>query len=534
MGFLSFLARKSSSNLPGDHSRITGSWPTSQTELAGRVTPSKSTQSLNQQIVSTRPGLLTQVSHNSSSLPLRRTVSQQAITTYTITTVPKSVDLLDAQSTFKPADFRSRIQASGSRDYGEDVAERNIGINGVELHSEAVQHFYAATKEEIISENGPKTVPQTRNDEKEVRRSRSNSMSSTASAPAVFRTRSLSSVGHRPRTSHSLHHTSLSTKPSHHAPRKPSHASIGQPRLEHRPPPVAFFNSAMGSAAAPGVPRYQRPVSALSQRSFGHRSRFSRDVTCHESILEHDSDGDECPAPIVRGKGINDVRNWHPVISAPEPDLTPSSPHQSNSPSPSFDIASLQSEDSTDDTSDTETLSTYPLSPAPQSLEFDDDGYTTDGSNVEAFLAKKQRKYVPDGEALLFDVSIFHEGDLPGLCADVADQSDSTEMEDADAGCSSESDVTTSPATPTFSTQRQRMLALGFDYSSDSDEEAPHKSKTLDLAQIKGLDLDAVGTTINTRSQISQIIRRRREQKSSARQKPRLVAKSTHSLNTQG
>ncbi|RFU77079.1 hypothetical protein TARUN_5163 [Trichoderma arundinaceum] len=36
------------------------------------------------------------------------------------------VDILDAQGEFKPYDFRSRIQASGTRDYGEDVADRNM------------------------------------------------------------------------------------------------------------------------------------------------------------------------------------------------------------------------------------------------------------------------------------------------------------------------------------------------------------------------------------------------------------------------
>ncbi|KAI1825946.1 hypothetical protein F4861DRAFT_144237 [Xylaria intraflava] len=37
------------------------------------------------------------------------------------------VDLLDAQSKFKPYDFYGRVQATGARDYGEDVAERNRG-----------------------------------------------------------------------------------------------------------------------------------------------------------------------------------------------------------------------------------------------------------------------------------------------------------------------------------------------------------------------------------------------------------------------
>jgi hypothetical protein len=52
-------------------------------------------------------------------------------------------DLLDAQSEIRPADFRSRVKASGARDYGEDVADRNIGVNGFNIESSPVQRFYA-------------------------------------------------------------------------------------------------------------------------------------------------------------------------------------------------------------------------------------------------------------------------------------------------------------------------------------------------------------------------------------------------------
>jgi hypothetical protein len=55
-------------------------------------------------------------------------------------------DILDAQSEIKPADFRARVRAAGARDYGEDVAERNMGENGVQLESEHVQAFYAQSK----------------------------------------------------------------------------------------------------------------------------------------------------------------------------------------------------------------------------------------------------------------------------------------------------------------------------------------------------------------------------------------------------
>lgn len=42
----------------------------------------------------------------------------------------KSKDILDAQEEIRPADFRSRLHATGSRDYGEDVADRNITRHG--------------------------------------------------------------------------------------------------------------------------------------------------------------------------------------------------------------------------------------------------------------------------------------------------------------------------------------------------------------------------------------------------------------------
>ncbi|KAI0840704.1 hypothetical protein F5Y06DRAFT_261562 [Hypoxylon sp. FL0890] len=42
----------------------------------------------------------------------------------------RHVDLLDAQSFIKPADFYGRVKATGTKDYDEDVADRNICENG--------------------------------------------------------------------------------------------------------------------------------------------------------------------------------------------------------------------------------------------------------------------------------------------------------------------------------------------------------------------------------------------------------------------
>lgn len=52
------------------------------------------------------------------------------------------IDILDAQGEFRLSNFRSRVAASGAREYGEDVAERNIGENGVNLNSAAAKAFY--------------------------------------------------------------------------------------------------------------------------------------------------------------------------------------------------------------------------------------------------------------------------------------------------------------------------------------------------------------------------------------------------------
>ncbi|KJZ77071.1 hypothetical protein HIM_03392 [Hirsutella minnesotensis 3608] len=56
------------------------------------------------------------------------------------------VDILDAQSEFKQCDFKSRVLASGARDYGEDVAERNMRHITADLASSAtlVDHISAA------------------------------------------------------------------------------------------------------------------------------------------------------------------------------------------------------------------------------------------------------------------------------------------------------------------------------------------------------------------------------------------------------
>ncbi|KAI0387727.1 hypothetical protein F5Y04DRAFT_240839 [Hypomontagnella monticulosa] len=53
------------------------------------------------------------------------------------------VDLLDAQSFIKPSDFYGRVKATGTRDYDEDVADRNIVENGSNSGSMHGGEFHA-------------------------------------------------------------------------------------------------------------------------------------------------------------------------------------------------------------------------------------------------------------------------------------------------------------------------------------------------------------------------------------------------------
>lgn len=65
------------------------------------------------------------------------------------------IDILDAQGEFKPYNFRSRVEAAGAREYGEDVADRNIGVNSHDLGNPAVQAFYASSQGNYFDDSAP-------------------------------------------------------------------------------------------------------------------------------------------------------------------------------------------------------------------------------------------------------------------------------------------------------------------------------------------------------------------------------------------
>jgi hypothetical protein len=83
--------------------------------------------------------------HMSLGAPLPPFARVRHVSNSSISSNKAFVDILDAQSEIRPANFHKRVQAAGARDYGEDVADRNIGENGLDLNSAPVQAFYAAT-----------------------------------------------------------------------------------------------------------------------------------------------------------------------------------------------------------------------------------------------------------------------------------------------------------------------------------------------------------------------------------------------------
>ncbi|KAH8202550.1 hypothetical protein TruAng_003261 [Truncatella angustata] len=108
------------------------------------------------------------------------------------------VDLLDAQAGINPTDFRQRIQATGARDYGEDVADRNIGENGLNLRSVDARVFYAAASANSRPSSYVPTAPEEPNNESDRKSKKRHSLGSS------LRSKSLTSdtAAVRPRSSH--------------------------------------------------------------------------------------------------------------------------------------------------------------------------------------------------------------------------------------------------------------------------------------------------------------------------------------------
>ncbi|KAI0009989.1 hypothetical protein F4779DRAFT_579493 [Xylariaceae sp. FL0662B] len=88
------------------------------------------------------------------SLPsptFNRNRASSVFTAHSASTGKGFVDLLDAQSSIKPLDFYGRIKATGAKNYGEDVADRNLGEIGGDLDSTKAREPHTKTSSTTIT-----------------------------------------------------------------------------------------------------------------------------------------------------------------------------------------------------------------------------------------------------------------------------------------------------------------------------------------------------------------------------------------------
>lgn len=72
------------------------------------------------------------------------------------------VDLLDAQSELKPQGFQTRVRAAGAKDFGEDVADRNIGANAPDVKPSHLEAFFAGGGHAAFEQFGSAPSPDIR------------------------------------------------------------------------------------------------------------------------------------------------------------------------------------------------------------------------------------------------------------------------------------------------------------------------------------------------------------------------------------
>lgn len=288
----------------------------------------------------------------------------------------RHVDLLDAQGIIKPYNFRTRVQATGTRDYGEDVAERNMGENGVDVLSPAAQAFYASTKQltqvpvskvseelqleesdwdeddrqradrrrEFISQS-EKQVPKVQ----QPKQPRDETSGRVALMQRAHRTRSLdaptllaltggsgsrraaSVKSHNPSETDSLCGSAASmtrhyrTRPSRNWISTERGAVIQEQEHERLPHRESDIGSRSRSISPPCVPRY-RPSSSMSavHRTTGHRNSFRSPVDKKYGAETDVTDPSSVLSSTAKYQDMDDTRDEY--ISSESPSSGSASP----------------------------------------------------------------------------------------------------------------------------------------------------------------------------------------------------------------
>ncbi|KAI1458034.1 hypothetical protein F4805DRAFT_426360 [Annulohypoxylon moriforme] len=241
------------------------------------------------------------------------------------------VDLLDAQSFIKPSDFYGRVKATGAKDYGEDVADRNIREN----RSSVVP----TQAEEIFTKNFTFGVHDDSKDANRLPSSRKRH-----SVGAGLRTKSISSNFHStlpvivsPELPQESEETS-GTKSIRKAPRRKSLHSYVPPSSAElcadRPRSASLTNRGQGTESNYFPDSLRERARVLAQEDFkddlSHETKSKRPLreVCEVSAYEQDSDDEiyhDCndyrQDPLVqadqnrRAKGSSDRRSMANVSS---------------------------------------------------------------------------------------------------------------------------------------------------------------------------------------------------------------------------
>ncbi|ODA81077.1 hypothetical protein RJ55_04039 [Drechmeria coniospora] len=199
----------------------------------------------------------------------------------------RHIDILDAQGGIKPCDFKTRIHAAGARDYGEDVADRNMEPNGVDRPMATAQAYcaenrsWAMTASSIISEVGGKGPTAAGSDLNRASSGFAASQDEFGATDAPW--------GTRVRQVPSVNSTMLLSNPTTITSRSSSRSS--------RQHPDAGTNWRKGAAQ---ISSHEPAWSSRGRISAGRRqAERSRDASPDESICER-SDGAASPPPIPR------------------------------------------------------------------------------------------------------------------------------------------------------------------------------------------------------------------------------------------
>ncbi|KAM3560226.1 hypothetical protein ARSEF4850_003763 [Beauveria asiatica] len=448
-----------------------------------------------------------------SSLPLQSCAAASS----------RYVDLLDAQGQLGSSDFKARLQASGSRDYGEDVAERNIGQNGLLLGSPAVQQFYAA---QSSSSSSSQTSPRRLTTSRYRRYAQKHVILEQPEMEAAFRPSSRASSVY---TARSLpiartRVTPIYDSPIYTEPRRASLAShytassMGLPKLQEGSIREEMDPGESDDDAAfpPSIPRFRRsetdsnaaehrPASALG---WVNRARQSVEVLSaydmgepiwKESVDHMFQDDGASRRPATRQKSgpaaqqqslsVENMIRWRRTFGevddedqrcvAPTERVTESRTSQRQ-----WSIAS------TEPTERSDASSVYCPRPASRAtantsvdlrslMELDDSGccckvaghddvdacsITTDGSNIDAFVEKRKQRATPEDQALLFNEGGFFNtgGALPGLFDPTSSSSSSNRVTPLAETPAAEQQVLTAAAASSES-KRDSSLTLRAD-----------------------------------------------------------------------